>query len=207
MMIEEDLVALPAPAAAQLAGISDRRLQSWEARGLTTPSVNRQLSERNTVRLYNFRDLLALLVVHELLQQGARPRTIARLVDHLQSEYARPLTSLRWAVQGKRVYVQHMDETWVGDKWPTQVVTHQVLDLVPLKSLIWETVQEGRAQEDVGRTERRRRVMGSKEVFAGTRVPVEAVRSYLRRGHGDDRILQAFPQLRPEDVVAARQTA
>ena len=143
MQVDDRLVALPARAAARLAAVSARRLRGWEDRGLVEPSVRRQLSERNTVRLYGFQDLLGVLIVRELSDHGAHPRTIGRLVDHLRGHYERPLTQVRWAV-------------------------------------------------------------GSKPVFAGTRVPVEAVESYLRRDVDDERILEALPQLAPADVAAAR---
>ena len=53
---------------------------------------------------------------------------------------------------------------------------------------------------------RRRGVLGSKAVFAGTRVPVAAVEAYLERGLPDERILEAFPELTREDVEAARRS-
>jgi DNA-binding transcriptional MerR regulator len=42
------------------------RLRYWEQAGLIVPSIKRRLSPHNTVRLYSFQDLLALLVVSEL---------------------------------------------------------------------------------------------------------------------------------------------
>lgn len=204
MQVDDRLLALPARAAARLAAVSERRLRGWEDRGLVEPSVRRQLSERNTVRLYGFQDLLEVLIVRELIDHGAHPRTIGRLVDHLRGHYERPLTQVRWAVDGNRIYVQHFDSTWVGDQAPDQIVLWQVLDLEPLRAHIRNTVGRGRLPEDEGQIVRRRRVMGSKPVFAGTRVPVEAVETYLRRNVDDERILEAFPQLTPADVAAAR---
>lgn len=204
MKVDDRLVALPARAAARLAAVSERRLRGWEDRRLVEPSVRRQLSERNTVRLYGFQDLLEVLIVRELIDHGAHPRTIGRLVDHLRDHYERPLTQVRWAVDGNRICVQHFDGTWVGDQAPAQIVLWQVLDLDPLRAHIRTTVGRGRLPEDEGRIVRRRRVMGSKPVFAGTRVPVEAVESYLRRDADDERILEAFPQLTRADVAAAR---
>lgn len=204
MEIRDELLALPARATARMAAISERRLRGWEDRGLVQPSVRRELSPRNTVRLYAFQDLLEVLIVRELLDHGAHPRTIGRLVNHLRGYYSRPLTQVRWAVDAGHVYVQHYDGTWVGDRAPSQIVLWQVLELEPLRARIRDTVGRGRMSEDEGEIVQRRRVMGSKPVFAGTRVPVEAVQIYLRRGIGDARILEAFPQLTEADVSAAR---
>ena len=43
-----------------------RRLRYWEQGGLVVPSIKRRLSDHNTVRLYSYQDLLALLVVAAL---------------------------------------------------------------------------------------------------------------------------------------------
>jgi hypothetical protein len=47
----EDRLAFPDKRAAELAGISMRQLRHWEKTGLVVPSVRRQISPRNTVRL------------------------------------------------------------------------------------------------------------------------------------------------------------
>ncbi|MFP5308806.1 MAG: DUF433 domain-containing protein [Actinomycetes bacterium] len=203
-LVREELLAMPARSAARLAGISERRLTGWAARELVTPSVNRRLSERNTVRLYDFQDLLEILIVRELIDRGVHARTIGGLVDHLRRHYDRPLTEVRWAVDGKRVYVQHWDGTWVGDRAPDQMVFWQLLELDPLRARIRDAIERGRMEEDQGNVVKRRGVMGSKPVFAGTRVPVEAVQAYLRRNASDKRILEAFPQLSKADIDAAR---
>lgn len=197
------ILAMPASGAARLAGITERRLRGWEARELVSPSTRRQISDRNTVRLYGFSDLLAVLVVRELVDRGAHPLTIGRLVDHLRRDYGRPLTEVRWAVDGARIYVQHRDGTWVGDQAPDQIVLWQLLDLEPLRDLIRAAIERGRMPQDEGRISRARGVMGSKPTFAGTRIPVEAVHAFLSRGHDPERILAAYPQLVRADIAAA----
>lgn len=203
-VVDDTRLAVPAPAAARLAEISERRLRGWEERGLVHPAVERRISQRNTVRLYGFQELLEILIVRELLDHGAHPRTIGRLVDHLRGSYGRPLTQVRWAADGGRVYVQHMDGTWVGDEAPDQIVLWQVLELEPLRARIRDAVTRGRVDGDAGKIVQRRAVLGSKPVFAGTRVPVNAVLAYLERGASTERILEAFPQLTAADVDAAR---
>jgi uncharacterized protein (DUF433 family) len=55
-----------------------------------------------------------------------------------------------------------------------------------------------------GRIVKRRRVLASKPTFAGTRVPVSAVRAFLDRGASEEQILAAYPQLTEADIVAVR---
>jgi hypothetical protein len=64
VMVEaaRDLLAFTDVQARRLAGVSMRRLRYWEQAGLVVPSIKKKLSPHNTVRLYSFQDLLALLV-------------------------------------------------------------------------------------------------------------------------------------------------
>ena len=66
-----DLLAFTDVQARRLAGVSMRRLRYWEQVGLVVPSIKQKLSPHNTVRLYSFQDLLALLVVSELRTERA----------------------------------------------------------------------------------------------------------------------------------------
>lgn len=204
--VVEDQVAVSERHAAELSGFSARRLRTWDARGLVGPSIKRQLSTRNTVRLYTFDDLIELLVASALLGAGCSPRQIPQVVEHLRErDYKAPLRGLRFAVYGDRIYFQHPDGLWEGDQAPDQVVLYQVLDLEAIKARIRRSVRPGRAYE-AGHVERRRGVFGSKAVFAGTRVPVAAVETYLERGLPDERILEAFPELTREDLEAAQRS-
>jgi uncharacterized protein (DUF433 family) len=204
--VVEDQVAVSERHAAKLSGFSVRRLRAWDARGLVGPSIKRQFSERNTVRLYAFDDIVELLVASALVDAGRPPCQIRRVVEHLRErDYRAPLRELRFAVSGDRISFQHPDGLWEGDQAPDQVVLYQVLDLEAIKARIRRSVRPSREQE-AGHVERRRGVLGSKAVFAGTRVPVAAVEAYLERGLPDERILEAFPELTREDVEAARRS-
>lgn len=202
----DDLVAMPMAGAARLAGVSERQLAHWHTNGLLSPGVYERLSPRNQVRLYRFQDLLELLVIKALQESNAHTRVIRRVVEHLRSRgYERPLTELRFAVQGKQVYFQHSDGTWEGDKATDQVVLWQVLDLEPLRQRIRDAASGRRDGDLAGQVVKQRRTMGSKLTFAGTRTPVEAVWPYLRRGYSTQDILEAFPHLSERDVEAARE--
>lgn len=61
-----------------------------------------------------------------------------------------------------------------------------------------------RNEAEYGLIVKRRGVMGSKPIFAGTRTPVSALSSYVSRGYSTEQILNAFPHLTPADVDAAR---
>src|SRR5262249_2808693 len=155
------------------------------------PSVSRQLGPRRTVRLYAFTDLLQLLMVSEL-RDRLPLQHIRRVVEHLRGRgYEEPLRQLVFATVGKQLYFQHPDGTWEGGLAPDQVIFHQVVELEPLRRRI-EGVRH-RSPDTIGLVERARGRLGSKEVFAGTRIPVRAVQAYLEHGFSDADVLREYP--------------
>ncbi|MGH3927162.1 MAG: DUF433 domain-containing protein, partial [Pseudonocardiaceae bacterium] len=118
--------------------------------------------------------------------------------------YERPLSELHFATAGGEIFFQHSDGTWEGNRQPDQIVLEHVLRVEPLRAKVRLHSRHGRDPAAAGQIERRRRIMGSKPVFAGTRMPVSALFPYLRRGHTVEQVLEAFPHLEAADVEAAR---
>jgi len=201
--VAEELIAFPDTRAARLARVSTRRLRYWEETHLVAPSIKRNLSPRNTVRLYSFQDLLSLLVVAELrTERDMSLQHIRRVVQHLRSRgYEAPLRELKFATVGREIYFQHPDGSWEGDLAPDQIILEKILRLDPLRARITRAVQ--RPARDVGRVESHRGVHASAPVFAGTRIRVSTVQDYLQHGYETDAILEAFPDLRAADVDEA----
>jgi DNA-binding transcriptional MerR regulator len=201
--VAEDLLAFPDIRAARLARVSVRRLRYWEESGLVVPSIKRNFSPRNTVRLYSYQDLLALLVVATLrTERGMSLQHIRRVVAHLRSRgYQAPLRELRFATLGGEVYFQHPDGSWEGDLRPDQIILVKTILLEPLRLRIDAAAQ--RTTDDIGRVTKRRGVHASAPIFAGTRIRVSTVQDYLRQGYGTQDILGAFPDLEPADIDEA----
>ena len=201
----DEVLAFPDTQARQLAGVSMRRLRYWEEVGLVVPSIKRRLSDHNTVRLYSYQDLLALLVVTALrTERGMSLQKIRRVVRHLRSRgYQAPLRELKFTTVGDEIYFQHPDGTWEGDLQPDQIVLAEVIHLDPLRLRIDKAAS--RSADDAGRVEKRRGVHASAPVFAGTRIRVATVQRYLQQGYETSVILEAFPDLRVEDIDAARR--
>jgi DNA-binding transcriptional MerR regulator len=199
----EEFLAFPDTRARQLAKVSMRRLRYWEETGLVVPSIERQLSPKNTVRLYSFQDLLSLLVVAELrTQRDMSLQHVRRVVEHLRSRgYEAPLRQLTFATLGQEIYFQHSDGSWEGDLRPDQRVLEKVLHLDPLRTRI--TRAAGRQASEAGQVIKKRGVHASAPVFAGTRIRVSTVQEYLQHGYETDAILEAFPDLKPADVAEA----
>jgi uncharacterized protein (DUF433 family) len=197
-----DVLAIPDKRAAKLARITMRQLRYWEQTGLIVPSIKRQITPRNTVRLYNYQDLLGLLVAAELRNRVSLQhirRVIAQLHDR---GFTDPLRELRFATHDNDVYFQYPDGSWSGDPHPDQVIFQQVIALDALREKI-PTVSE-RDPDVAGRVVSRRGVLGGKPIFAGTRIPVATVQRFLRAGYGTDAIIEEYPSLTPADIEAAR---
>jgi uncharacterized protein (DUF433 family)/DNA-binding transcriptional MerR regulator len=199
------VLAVPDKRAAKLAHVSLRQLHYWDQTGLIVPSIKRRISQRNTVRLYNFQDLLSLLVAAQLRNRVSLQH-IRRVVAQLnQRGFAEPLRELHFATYGPHVFFQYPDGSWSGSPSPDQVIFHQVIELDPLRAKIPAVTERDPAS--AGRLVRRRGVMGSKPIFAGTRIPVETVRRYLDAGCDTEAILKEYPSLTAEDIEAARNYA
>jgi uncharacterized protein (DUF433 family) len=200
------LIALPAEAAAELAHVSVRRLRYWDQTELVIPSIKRSFGPRSNVRLYAFNDLVNLLVVSALLDSGFSLRHVRRVVSYLRRKhgYEAPLRELRFAIAGNEIFFQHRDGTWEGDRSPDQLVLHYVLPLQEIRARIRGAVE--RKSDDSGRVVRRRKVMGRKPVFAGTRIPVSAVVEYLERGYTAKQIMEEFPILTEADIAKAKDS-
>ena len=129
-----DLIAMPAAAAARFAGVSERQLRYWDATDLLSPGIQRaQPSEyRPAVHLPRAR-------------RTARHREPDGAAD-VPSSYPRgrpvpsprghkaPLRELRFSVTGKELFFQRPDGTWAGDRQPDQIVIDATISL-PLGSV------------------------------------------------------------------------
>jgi uncharacterized protein (DUF433 family) len=203
-MIDETLVALPRDRAAKLAGVTERRVAYWSKLGLVIPAVEERLSPQRPVRLYGYLELMSLMVVAKLRKQASL-QEIRRVVDYLRDlGYPKPLTELRFAVAGRKLYFERPDGKWEHDRRPGQIVFDQVLKLQPMRARIREAGARDKAT--VGKVERRRGAMGSKPLVAGTRVPVATVQRYLAAGKSTEDVLAAFPVLEKADIEAIRRT-
>ena len=203
-MTPDDRTLVPARRVAAIAGISPQRLWYWEKTELVTPTVRRELSARKIVRLYSLDACTEVVVAARLVDRpGISLQHLRSLIARL-SRYEHPLTELVFAVQGREIFFLHPDGFWEGSREPLQGVARETLDLDEIRSSIRRAL--ARNESTFGQIEKRRGTYGSRDVVAGTRVPVSSVQSFIEAGKPDERILAAFPSLRPEDIAAIRRS-
>lgn len=205
----QDDALVTAKRVATIAGIFDQRLRYWEKTDLVAPAVERRLSARNLVRLYSLDGAAEVLVLAQLVDKpGISLRHVRKVLERLRAEggYTSPLRELRFAVDGREVVFQHPDGTWEGSERIGQVVEVTLrVDLEQIRATLDRA--RHRHNDQLGVSERRRATLGSAPVFAGTRVPVDSVKRFIEAGASDDRILEAYPELTPKDVIAVREHA
>lgn len=195
----DNLIALPLRGAARVAGVSSRRLTGWAAIDLVKPAVERRLGAR-TVRLYGFRELTDLAVIALLLQARVPLRHIREVLLYLHPA-DRALSECRFAIEpGTGRFFFHDGSGWVDSRRPAQLVLPTVIPLEEIR-----TELRRRLNERSEGTEKRRGALASKEVFAGTRIPVATVLRYIEHGFDNERIKQSFPGLTDADIELARE--
>jgi uncharacterized protein (DUF433 family) len=200
-IVESPGALVPEKQAAAIAKITRRKLRYWDEVGLISPSVRRRLG-RKVVRLYTLDEVLQLSVAG-WLRDSLSLQQIRKIVRQQGVTYDSPLSELCFAEHNGEIYLQHPDGTWEANKPRGQGVVSGAIPLKRFRRSIDDATH--RPAELCGRVEKRRGALGSKPVFAGTRVPVSAVQEYLRRGYDPIDILKEYPSLTAEDVDAARE--
>ena len=201
-MDTESVVVFTEARVRALAGISQRQLRYW-AKDLARPVIDRTITAQHGVRLYDFDGVLTVLILAKLKRRSFSLQYLRQVVAYVATE-GLDFAQLRFAVVGSKLHFQRPDGQW-QDAHSSQLVADVVLPLEPLRAKVRAATQ--RDPQSVGHFERRRGAMGSKELIAGTRVPVAAVRRYLDRGVPVAEVLEAFPSLQLQDVEAVRASA
>ncbi len=192
--------------ASRLTGVSEGQLKAWDRDGFLSPSYRSGEPRQPFSRIYSFRDLVALRVLSSLRNEHRVPmqhlRQVAQKLAGLGNDR---WTSTTLSVLGKKVV---FDDPSVSER--REIVSGQRVLAIPLKvaaSNMRQAIQDmnQRSDEALGHVVTGRFVQNNQPVFEGTRIPVSAVVSYLEAGYDVDAILTEYPDLRPEDVEAARQ--
>lgn len=185
-----------------LTGVSRSQLRHWDRIGLLKPSFS---DEPNVPygRIYSFRDLVSLRVLNQL--RNVVGCSIAHLLDvsrRLSEISDDPWTATTLYVLGKQVVISEP-----GSKVRLEIVSGQrVLD-IPLKVVI-SGVRNSVAQlnqrspDDIGQITASKFISQGQLVIKGTRVPVEAIRSFAEAGYSAEAIVKEYPSVSLSDVRA-----
>lgn len=199
-----EITAFTADRVRRLTGLSARKIQYWDERGLVRPSLTKRHG-RGRRRVYSFRDLVSLKVAAEL-RQSVSLQLIRGVNDHLRRlDYRDPLAELSFVVKGGRLYFKESDR-WQESRQLGQVVASYVIPVGLIAASLQKqiTVDRERSRRP-GVIETRRGVLGSQPVLAGTRITVRAIKNLLRDGASVREIRELYPDLVPADIEAAEK--
>ena len=210
MELDETLVAFTARQAQELTGVTRRKLDYWIDRGLITPQVD-EAKGRGRVRLFSLSDLVELRVA-VWLRDRISLQLIRKVVDALRAEgLDHPLRSITFGVieggaraKGDDLVIQRDDGEWERAVPPGQLIMQITVPVERFRTEIGRGLEaERKRTRHIGKVERRRGVLGSVEVFAGTRIPVRSIKALHDAGYSVERILESYPGITERDVRAA----
>lgn len=198
--------------------VTKRKLDYWIERGLVRPDIERAKG-RGKVRLFSFQSLLEVRVVEWLRHSNIPLQLIRKVVRRLRERgVLSPLSRVRFAVvetAGNRperplkrprqdIVFQSADGAWESGQRPGQILFEMTIPLKEFRRELEHAVEEDRRIGRVlGRIEKRRGVMGSTPVIAGTRIPTKAIWNLSKDGYDVDHIVATYPGLTRADVKAA----
>lgn len=190
----------------RLTGISKRQLDYWIGKGIVTADIDQAVG-RGRVRLFSFANLVEIRTA-AWLRDKVSLQLIAKIVSRLRTDSPRPLTELTFGIFEARpgvydVILKPIDGVW--EEWRSgQKIIEIAIPIETFASELRRSVDEERSRSaGKGSVEKRRGVLGSAPVVAGTRIPTSTIWNLHKSGYDCERIIQSYPDLSPEDVEAA----
>ncbi len=194
----------------RLTGISRRKLSYWLDTGIVSAEID-AAKGRGRVRLYSFRNLVEIRTAMWLRDKVSLQlirKIIVRLGALLESES--PLVDVAFGIleTGRkrdpfRVAIKCEDGAW--EHWESGQLIMEIA--IPIGSMAEHlsraAERDRRSRRRSGHIERRRGVLGSAPVLAGTRIPTRAIWSLHEAGYDTARILANYRGLTAADVKAA----
>lgn len=190
--------------AERLTGVSKRQLGYWDRTGFFIPSLAYGDRREPYSRLYSFRDLVCLKVVHALRNDSKVPLSHLREVKEKLAHLGEHLWAKTILYVLNRRVIFHNPETGA----PEEVLSAQAILNIPLKAVSGEIetavkALRQRAPDLVGKVERRRNVAGNQPVVAGTRILVRSIKAFADDGYSVEEIGKEYPILTEQDIHAA----
>ena len=191
--------------AERLTGVSQRQLRYWTNDAFFEPSLAYPGDKDGlpAMRLYSFRDLVCLKVINALRNEANIPLSHLRRVKStlLQLKEDLWVKTTLFALGRKVVFVNpengERQEALTGQgvlRIPLNVVTGHMEDAVRAMRV--------RETSIIGRIDTRTRGKNN-PVIAGTRITVDAIRSFSEAGYSIEAIMYQYPSLKAEDIEAA----
>lgn len=185
----------------RLTGLTKRQLRHWDRTGFFVPSMAYSDRSQPYSRLYSFRDLAALKVLHALRNEvGVSMQHLREVKERLLSLGESWSTTTLYVLEKRVVFFNSATQS------KEEIVSGQGVLQIPLKVVSGDLAAQvrtlrARQVETSGRIEKRRGL--GQPVIAGTRIPVANIKAFIEAGYTTDQIREEYPSLTDEDIAAA----
>lgn len=188
----------------RLTGLSARVLRYWEQTGVFSPSYVGPEPHKPFRRVYDFRDLVSLRTLALLRRiHHVQLDELRRAGSYLRTYSDYPWSDLRLGVIGTHVaFFDPESSQWISADPLGQMI---LIDVEGISKAAEQDARDLVKRDDrtVGKIERNRYVLGNAWVVAGTRIPTSAIQHLHEAGYGERAIIEKYPRLTPDDIVAA----
>ncbi|MGN3974216.1 DUF433 domain-containing protein [Tsuneonella sp. SYSU-LHT278] len=195
--------AFSAEQAQRLSGVSLGQLRSWHRNGFLPASFADQASKAPFSRIYSFKDIVTLRVLHQLrnVHEVSMPelKKVAVALSDLGDDR---WTSFRFWVHNRKVVFAEPDTRRRREITSKQYIAEMGVD-VEVTSAHRALTEMNRRGGSSGHVSRAKFVQHRAPVVAGTRVPVEAIKQFAAEGFSVADIKREYPSLSARDIRVA----
>jgi len=198
------VMAFTVEQASHLSGLSRTQLASWDRSAFFQPSYFEENRRLSYSRVYTFRDIACLRVLHVLRNESRVSLPELRAVKEKLSHLGEDMWAKTTLYVLNRKVVFDNPET----RHKEEIVTGQGIVNIPLKVVTGQLKKEveelrKRDSSSIGRIDRERGVAQSRPTISGTRITVDTIKSFGEAGYTAEQIQEEYPSLNIRDIEAA----
>lgn len=187
----------------KLTGLSFRQLAYWDEIGFFKPEYPSGEDGEPYARIYSFKDVVGLRTISVLKNKHGVSNAHLKEVGRKLAAYSKaPWAEIQLKVWDKRVIFDDPDTGGTRGVVDGQYVLLPIIDVIQDVTKGIEDLKKRRFDQ-IGRIERHRHVTHNRAVVAGTRIPVRTILTFVEDGFTPEQIVEEFPGLTSEDVLAA----
>ena len=191
----------------RLTGISKAQLRYWDRTDFYRPNYAEKNRRVAFSRIYSFKDIVALRVLHVLRNQYKislqHLRDVSEKFGSLAANPEGWIKTRLYPLNGRVVWHEE------GTALPQVVTSGQYIVAVVLDDVIQDTkhaverIPISRDPAKIGTVEKSRYVVHNTPVLGGTRIPVGAIKRFAQAGYTVNQILKEYPDITDADLTAA----
>lgn len=191
----------------RLTGISRSQLRYWDRTRFYSPTYAEKNRRIAFSRIYSFKDIVALRVLHVFRNRHKislqHLRDVSAKLKRLSSNPECWIETKLYPLNGRVVWYEQ------GTELPQVVTSGQYVTPVVLNDVVQDTKRDvvylptPRDISKVGNVEKSKYIMRNAAVISGTRIPIAAIQRFSKAGYSVEQIIKEYPDITPKDVEAA----